>query len=240
LEDLIVEIDGWEVELASGEVVTIETEDVETLRNEMNPIEELLHVISDPNVAYILLTLATVGLVTEVASPGLIFPGVVGGISLFLAFYSLGVLNAHWGGIALLVLAIGLLVAEYFTTSFGLFTAGGVAALVFGSLLLFSRSPGIELNRGLIIGVAIAIGTFSAFVLGAIVRGQRRQKETGPEGMVGKLAKARTPLEPTGTVFAEGELWTATAEGDKIAPGEEVTITGVDGMALRVAKRPGS
>ncbi|MFW6150013.1 MAG: NfeD family protein [Chloroflexota bacterium] len=237
LDDLIAKIDGTEVKLANGELHTVQTDDGNVIRNEMNIFEKLLHVISDPNVAYILLTLATVGLVTEVASPGLIFPGVVGGISLLLAFYSLGVLNAHWGGIALMILAVGLLIAEYLTTSFGLFTAGGVAALVFGSLLLFSRSPGLELDRGLIAGVAIAIGLFSAFVLGAIVRGQRRRKTTGPEGMVGRPGKARTPLEPTGTVFADGELWTATAEGGRIGPGEEVTITGLDGMTLRVVRK---
>ena len=239
LESLISQIDGWALTLANGEEVTIDIdgEGFETVRNEMNAIEKFLQVISDPNIAYLLFTLATIGLITEISSPGLIFPGVFGGISLFLAFYSLGVLNAYWGGAALILLAVGLFVAEYFTTSFGLLTAGGVTSFVFGSLMLFSHSPGIEVNRGLIAGIAVAVSAFAIFVIGAIVRGQRRRKATGAEGMVGRPARAKTPLDPTGTVSAEGELWTATSEDEKIAPGEEVIITKVEDLKLWVAKK---
>jgi len=237
LESLISQINGRKVILADGEEVTINTTGYETISNEMNTIEKFLQAISDPNIAYILLTLATIGLITEISNPGLVFPGVFGGISLFLAFYSLGVLNAYWGGIALILLAIGLFVAEYFTASFGLFTTGGIISLVVGSLILFSYSPGIEVNRGLIAGVTAAIAAFGIFVIGAIIRGQRRRKATGPEGMVGRLAIAKTPLDPTGTVLAEGELWTAIAEGGKIEPHEKVVITKVEELKLWVAKK---
>ncbi|TET41087.1 MAG: nodulation protein NfeD, partial [Dehalococcoidia bacterium] len=237
LESLISQINGWEVTLANGEVVTIDTTGYETTVDEMNAIEKFLQVLSDPNIAYILLSLATIGLITEISSPGLIFPGVFGAIALILAFYSLDVLNAYWGGIALILLAIGLFVAEFFTSSFGLLSAGGAAALVFGSLILFSHSPGVEVNRGLIAGVTVAVVAFIVFVIGAIVRGQRRRKATGAEGMIGKTAIAKTPLDPTGTVLAQGELWTAIAENDRIAPGEEVTITKVEELKLWVTKR---
>ncbi|GAI29469.1 unnamed protein product, partial [marine sediment metagenome] len=237
LKSLISQINGWKVTLANGEEVTINTTGYETIRNEMNAIEQFLQAISDPNIAYILLTLATIGLITEISNPGMVIPGVAGGLSLLLAFYSLGVLNAYWGGIALILLAIGLFVAEYFTTSFGLFTTGGIISLVVGSLILFSYSPGIEVNRGLIAGVTAAIAAFGIFVIGAIIRGQRRRKATGPEGMVGRLAIAKTPLDPTGTVLAEGELWTATVEGGKIEPREEVIITKVEELKLRVTKK---
>jgi membrane-bound serine protease (ClpP class) len=203
----------------------------------MNAIEKFLQTISDPNIAYILLSLASIGLIVEISSPGLVFPGVIGGISLFLAFYSLGVLNAYWGGIALLLLAVGLFIAEYFTTSFGLLTAGGVIALVIGSLILFSHSPGIEVDKRLIAGVAVGFSAFAVFVVGAIVRGQRRRKATGAEGMIGEKAIAKTPLDPTGTVLAQGELWTAASEGGKIAPGEEVIITKVEALKLWVTKK---
>jgi membrane-bound serine protease (ClpP class) len=203
----------------------------------MNDIEKFLQTISDPNIAYILLTLATIGLIVEISNPGMVLPGVVGGISLFLAFYSLGVLNAYWGGIALILLAMGLFIAEYFTHSFGLLTAGAVASLVMGSLILFSHSPGIEVNRGLIAGVTAGITAFAVFVIGAIIRGQRRRKATGAEGMIGEIAIAKTPLDPTGTVLAEGELWTAASEGGRIAPGEEVIISKVKGLKLWVAKK---
>jgi membrane-bound serine protease (ClpP class) len=237
LESLIAQIDGWEVTLASGEEVIIDTADYVQTRNEMNAIEKFLQTISDPNIAYILFTLATIGLITEISSPGLVFPGVAGGISLLLAFYSLGVLNAYWGGIALLLLAVGLFIAEYFTASFGLFTAGGIISLVIGSLILFSYSPGIEVSRGLIAGVAVGFTAFAIFVVGAIVRGQRRRKATGAEGMIGGIAIAKTPLDPTGTVLAQGELWTAASEGGKVAPGEEVIITKVEALKLWVTKK---
>jgi len=237
LESLISQIDGWKVTLASGEEVIIDTADYVQTRNEMNAIEKFLQTLSDPNIAYILFTLATIGLITEISNPGMVFPGVAGGISLFLAFYSLGVLNAYWGGLALILLAVGLFIAEYFTTSFGLLTAGGIASMVMGSLILFSHSPGIEVNRGLIAGVTAGITAFAVFVIGAIVRGQRRRKATGAEGMIGKIAIAKTPLDPTGTVLTQGELWTAASEGGRVAPGEEVIITKVEELKLWVARK---
>jgi len=237
LESLISQINGWEVTLASGEEVIIDTTDYVLTRNEMNAIEKFLQTISDPNIAYILFTLATIGLITEISNPGLVFPGVAGGISLFLAFYSLGVLDAYWGGIALLLLAVGLFIAEYFTTSFGLLTTGGVISLVMGSLILFSESPGIEVSRGLIVGVTAGITAFAVFVIGAIVRGQRRRKATGAEGMIGTIAIAKTPLDPTGTVLAQGELWTAVSEGGRVARGEEVIISRVAELKLWVTKK---
>ena len=237
LESLISQINGWKVTLAGGQEVTIDTTSYGTTRNEMNAVEKFLQTISDPNIAYILLTLATIGLIAEIYSPGLVFPGVIGGISLFLAFYSLGVLDAYWGGIALILLAVGLFIAEYFTASFGLLTAGGIISLVMGSLILFSHSPGIEVDKRLIAGVAVGFAAFAVFVLGAIIRGQRRRKATGVEGMIGETAIAKTPLDPTGTVLAEGELWTAISEGGRVEPGEEVLITKVEQLKLWVVKK---
>jgi membrane-bound serine protease (ClpP class) len=237
LEGLISQINGWKVTLASGEEVTIDTTDYVLTRNEMTDIEKFLQTISDPNIAYIFLSLATIGLIVEISNPGMVFPGVAGGISLFLAFYSLGVLNAYWGGIALILLAVGLFIAEYFTTSFGLLTAGGIASMVMGSLILFSHSPGIEVSRGLIAGVTAGVTAFAVFIIGAIVRGQRRRKATGAEGMIGKTAIAKTPLDPTGTVLTQGELWTAASEGGRVVPGEEVIINKVEGLKLWVAKK---
>jgi len=237
LDDLMSQINGWNVTLANGQEVLIDTTDYESTRNEMNAVERFLQTISDPNIAYVLFTLATIGLITEISNPGLVFPGVAGGISLFLAFYSLGVLDAYWGGIALMLLAVGLFIAEYFTTSFGLFTTGGVVSLVAGSLILFSHSPGVEVDRGLIAGVTVGVTAFAIFVIGAIVRGQRRRKATGAEGMIGKTAIAKTPIDPTGTVRAEGELWAASSEGGNIAPGEQVLITKVEGLKLWVVKK---
>ena len=236
LEGLISQINGWRVTV-NDEEVTIDTTGYDAIRNEMNAVENFLQTISDPNIAYILMSLAVIGLITEISNPGMIFPGVAGGISLLLAFYSLGVLGAYPAGIALILIAAGLFVAEYFTPSFGFFTAGAAAALVMGSLLLFSDSPGIEVNRGLIAGVTAGVTAFAVFVVGAIVRGQRRRKATGAEGMIGKTAIARTPLDPTGTVLAEGELWTAISEAGRVARGEQVIITKVEELKLWVVKK---
>jgi membrane-bound serine protease (ClpP class) len=238
LESLISQINGRKVTLASGIEVTINTTGYELNANGMNGIERFLHVISDPNIAYILMTLATIGLITEISNPGLIFPGVIGGICLFLAFYSLGVLNAYWAGVLLIFLAIGLFVAEVFTQAFGILTAGGIASLVIGSLILFSHSsPEMEVNRFLIAGVAILIAAFVIFMVGAVVRGQRRRVATGAEGLLGRVAVAKTSLDPKGTVLVDGELWKAVVDMGKIEPGEEVTITKVEGLKLLVTQR---
>ncbi|MFC2050243.1 nodulation protein NfeD [Chloroflexota bacterium] len=238
LESLIRQLDGREVTLASGKQVIIDTTDYMPGRNEMNPIERFLHVISDPNIAYILLSLATIGLITEISNPGLIFPGVVGGICLFLAFYSLGVLNAYWAGVLLILLAFALFIVELFTPTFGILTAGGVVSLIIGSLVLFSHSsPAMEVNRVLIAGVTIVIVAFVTFVVGAVVRGQRRRVETGTEGLIGREAIAKTRLDPKGTVLIEGEHWRATADSGTVEPGEEVTVTEVEGLKLIVTKK---
>ncbi len=238
LESLISQINGRKVTLASGEEVVIDTSGYMLTRNEMNGIERFLHVISDPNIAYILLSLATIGLITEISNPGMIFPGVAGGISLLMAFYSLGVLNAYWAGVLLILLSFGLFVAEIYTPTFGVLTAGGLTSLVIGSLVLFSHtSPALEVNRGLIAGVTIAVAAFVIFVIGAIVRGQRRQVATGAEGLIGMVGVAQTVLDPKGTVLIEGERWTAMVDSGKVKPGEDVIVTKVDKLKLVVTKK---
>jgi len=238
LDSLIRQLNGRKVTLTSGREVTIDTSDYVLDINDMNAAERFLHVISDPNIAYILLSLATIGLITEISNPGLIFPGVVGGLCLFMAFYSLGVLNAYWAGLLLILLAFGLFVAEVFTPTFGILTAGGIVSLVTGSLVLFSHSsPAIQVNRGLIAVVTILIAAFIAFIVGAVVRGQRRRVETGAEGLVGKVAVAKTALSPKGKVLVEGELWKAVLENGEVEPGEEVTINKVEGLRLLVTQR---
>ena len=238
LEDLIRQLDGRKVTLASGREIVIDTSGYVLNWNEMNPVERFLHVISDPNIAYILLSLATIGLITEISNPGLVFPGVIGGISLFLAFYSLGVLNAYWAGVLLILLAMGLFVAEVFTPAFGGLAAVGITSLVIGSLVLFSHSsPPMEINRGLIAGVTIVIIAFLVFVVGAVVRGQRRKVKTGAEGLIGRIAVAKTSLAPKGTVLIDGEHWTAIVDSGKVEPGEEVMVTKVEGLKLVVTRK---
>jgi membrane-bound serine protease (ClpP class) len=238
LESLIAEINGRQVSLANGATVTINTGNYQLDRDEMNFVESFLHAISDPNIAYVLLSIGSLGIMAEIFNPGMFFPGIIGAISLILAFYSLGVLDARWGGILLILLAFGLFIAELFTHSFGLFTAGGVTALVIGSLILFPRgSPLSAVSPWLIAVVVILIAGFFAFVIQRVVRIHRRQATTGREELLGKTAVVKVPLEPEGEVMFKGELWTAVADKGRVKAGEEVTINRVDGLTLHVTRK---
>ena len=238
LEHLMEQLDGRKVVLASKEEVIIDTGNIIAARNEMNWVERFLHVISNPNVAYILLSLGSIGLITEIANPGMFFPGSVGAISLLIAFYSLGTLNAYWAGILLIILAFGLFVAEIFTPTFGILTAGGITSLVIGSLVLFSNNPpALAINPGLIAAVVVIFAAFLVLVIGAVVRGQRRRATTGIEGLVGKTVVVKTELNPKGTVLAEGELWSATLDEGKAGPGEEVMVSKVEDLKLLVTRK---
>jgi len=238
LKSLISQIHGWEVTLANGMEVSIDTTGYEVTRAEMSIIERFLHAISDPNIAYILLSVGSIGIIAEIYSPGTFFPGIVGAISLLLAFYSLGVLDANWGGILLIVLAFGLFIGEVLTVTFGLFTAGGIAALVLGSLILFpAGGPLFRVNPWLIATTVIIITVVFVFVISRIIRAHHRQASTGREELVGKTATVKEALDPEGTVLLKGERWTAISEKGRVKPGEEVTVTKVDGLILRVTKK---
>ncbi len=238
LESLIKQLNGRKVVLANKEEVTIAISDNIINKNEMNWMERFLQAISNPNVAYVLLSLATIGLITEISSPGLIFPGVIGGICLFIAFYSLGTLNAYWAGILLILLAFGLFIAELFTPAFGILTAGGLVSLVLGSLILFTNNPpALTVNTGLIAVVAVIIAAFVILVVGAVVRGQKRKVTTGVEGLIGKIGVAKTTLNPRGNVFVEGELWAAALDEGTAEYGEEVTVVKVEGLKLIVTRK---
>ncbi len=237
LNNLISQLNGRQVTMLDGSLVTLDTQGATVNHVEMSWVEGFLYTIADPNIAYLLLSLAMLGIMVEISSPGLIFPGIVGGISLLLAFYSLGVLPVNYAGVLLIVLAFGLFVAEVFTATFGLFTAGGVTALVIGSLILFKGGPLFQVDPWLIAGVAICLTTLFAFVIQRIIRAHRRQARTGREELMGKTAVVKTALEPEGTVFFKGERWTAVSEKGRVEPGEEVIITRVDGLTLYVIIR---
>lgn len=238
LDSLLSEINGWEVTLAGGREVSIDTTSYVVIRDEMSVVERFLHAISNPNIAYILLSLGTIGIIAEIYSPGAFFPGIIGAISLLLAFYSLGVLDANIGGILLIMLAFGLFIGEVLTTTFGIFTAGGIAALVLGSLILFpNRGPLFEISPGLIAGVVIVVAAVFTFVISRIIRAYRRQASTGREELIGKTVQVKVALNPEGVVFFKGERWTAVSETGHVEPGEEVIINKVDGLILHVTQK---
>jgi len=236
-DNLMDQLDGVTVTLAGDKKVTLDTSEFDLSQTPMNLAERFLLAISNSNVAYILLGLAMLGIFIELSNPGLIFPGIIGGILLLLSFYSLSMLSAQWSGILLIVLASALFLLEVFVTSGGLLTAGGVAALVIGSMVLFSGHPEVfQINPWLIGGVAAGISIFFIFVITAVIRAHRRRPTTGIEGLVNELAVAKTTLNPVGTVFLHGENWNAISDGGKIEEGEQVKVTKVEGLKLRVRK----
>ena len=238
LETLVAQLDGVKVTMLGGNEITLETTNATIHRNEMKLVEDFLYTIADPNIAYLLMSLATLGIMVEIFNPGLIFPGVVGGISLLLSFYSLGVLPVNWAGLLLIVLAIGFFIAEIFTTTFGLLTAGGVVALVIGSLILFQgASPVFQVSPWLIAGVTITITLVFVFVLNRAIIAHRKQARTGREDLIGKAAVVKVALKPEGMVFFKGERWEAISEEGPVAAGTEVVITGIDGLTLQVTKK---
>jgi len=237
LESLIWQIDGWQITLADGSVVTINTQGATIKDINMSAIESFLFAITDPNIAYILLSLAILGITVEIFNPGLIFPGIFGAISGLLAFYSLGMLPVNYAGILLMVLAFGLFIAEAFTPTFGLLTAGGITSLVIGSLILFKGGPLFQVDIGLIITVAVIFAALLAFVINRVVAAHRRQATTGREELLGKTAVVRTALNPEGTVLHEGEIWTAVLDKGQAEPGEGVIITKYEGLKLYVTKK---
>jgi membrane-bound serine protease (ClpP class) len=238
LGSVLKQVNGRQVILADGQQVTINTSGAAIIYDDMTGLEQFLLMISNPNLAYILLTLASIGLITEISNPGLIFPGVVGGLCLFLAFYSLGVLNAYWAGVLLIILAFGLFTTEIFVHAYGILTSGGIICLVFGSLILFSGSDvSMEFNTDLIAVVAIVMAVFVGLLVWAAIRGQQRKVATGREGMIGQTAVVKTPLTPKGMVLVEGELWTAELDSGTANPGEELVIQKVDNLKLYVSKK---
>ncbi|HET6477856.1 MAG TPA: nodulation protein NfeD [Dehalococcoidales bacterium] len=238
LDTLLSQLDGRQVTLIDGREVILDTQDATINHVKMKLIEDFLYTIADPNIAYLLLSLAMLGIMVEIFNPGLIFPGVVGAISLLLAFFSLGVLPVNWAGVLLIALAFGLFIGEVLTTTFGLFTAGGIVSLVIGSLILFKGAdPLFQVDLWLIAAVTIVIAAVFAFVINRAIHAHRKQAATGREELIGKRAIVKVALDPEGTVFYKGELWSAISEKDSIEPGEEVIITAIDGLILHVARR---
>ncbi len=235
---LLNAIDGRQVTLNNGDVVTLHTAGAAVVDEPMSTLESFLYAIADPNIAYLLLSVATLGIMAELFNPGLIFPGIIGGICLLLAFYSLGTLPFNWAGILLIVLAVGLFVGEALTTTFGIFTAGGIVSLVIGSMILFQGAePVFRIAPGVIATVTILVSGTLIFLVQRAVSTHRKQAFTGREELIGKTATVRVALNPTGTVFFKGERWTAVSESGEIPPGEEVVIESMDGLTLHVSRK---
>ncbi|HOL23503.1 MAG TPA: nodulation protein NfeD [Candidatus Hydrothermia bacterium] len=199
--------------------------------------EKLLSVLSNPNIAYILLILGFYGLFFELSNPGAIFPGVIGAISLILAFYSLQTLPVNYAGVALLILSLALFVLEVFVESAGVLAIGGIVSFILGSLMLFEGGTVFRVSLPIII---ICTALTAAFFLWIVTKGVSTlflKPETGIEGMLGEKGIAKTNIDTKGgTCLVHGELWNARSE-EPISKGEEIEVIKVDGLTLWVRKR---
>ncbi len=238
LNDLLKQVDGRSIKMIDGTSIILQTQSVEIQVYKMSWTVDFLYAIADPTIAYILLSIGSLGIMVEIFSPGLIFPGIIGAISLLMAFYSLGVMSVNWTGVLLIVLAFGLFIAEFFTPGFGLLFGGGIVSFVIGSLILFKGgSPVYQIDWWLIAIVIIILGGFVAFAATNVVKTYRRQAATGKEDLIGKDALVKEALTPEGTVLFQGELWNALSESGNIEIGEEVLISRIDGLKLIVTKK---
>jgi membrane-bound serine protease (ClpP class) len=233
---LLDSCDGRKVELPSGEKV-LNTKEIEVRKAEISVRDRILQVITNPTIAYILLTLGMWGLFFELSNPGAIFPGIVGGICLILAFFGLQTLPINYAGLLLMILALIFFILEVKVVSYGALTIGGIISMVFGSLLLFeSPLPYMRASLVVIIAVAAATALFFLFALGFAIRAHKRKVTTGMKGLVGEVAVARTALNPEGDVFIHGEIWKAEAD-QPVKKGEKVVVTGVENLTLKVTKK---
>ena len=235
LDDLLQKLDGFEVEVR-GEKRILHTAGAPVEHLTMNPFEQFMNTILNPNIAFILLTLGLNALLFELSSPGGYAAGVVGAVCLMLGLYALGVLPVNYSGLFFIGLAFVLFILDIKAPTHGALTLGGIASFVFGALILFN-SPYFRLSLPLVLGVGLATGAFFFFAVAKAVAAQRAPAVTGSEGLVGQIAEVRTPLDPEGTVFVQGELWNAVAEDGPVARGEKVEVLGRDGFRLRVRRQ---
>ncbi len=231
--DLLRRLDGRTAEVA-GQPVTLRTAGLPIQTIPMTPVERVLHVITDPNIAFILMTLGVNGLLFELSNPGSFLPGVIGGICLLLALYSLGVLSVNYAGLLLVALSFILFIVDVKAPTHGILTIGGVVSFILGSLILFN-SPYARVSTALVVSVGVAVGLFFVFVVAKAAATLRRRPMTGSEGLAGQIGVARTRLVPEGMVLVEGELWKARVEdAATVEAGQSVVVVRRDGFCLWV------
>ena len=248
LEQLLSTVDGQSVNLL-GDPYVIETAGIELRTVEKTVLERFLAIISNPNVAFLLLVVGTIGLFIEFLAPGLFAPGIIGGLCLVMAFVAFGNLPVNWVGLALIAFALVLIFAELQAPGVSFFGAGGVVSFVLGSVLLFGgftpgpiETPSFRVNYWLIGGITVTLSGFLLFVVRDILMAQKIEERQATKGittaaLVGTTGVVSAELAPSGMVSVSGEEWSAVSDtGDAIEEGAEVVITEVEGLTLKVYK----
>lgn len=237
-QELLSVIDGRTVEVSSGPK-TLNTKQATVEKYKMGVWEKILDIISDPNIAYILLLLGMYGIMFELYNPGAILPGIVGVIALILAFYSMHTLPINYAGLALIIFGIILFLLEIKIVSHGLLAIGGTISLLLGSLMLIRSDSSLEfvkISRGVIISATVITALFFLFVIGIGLKAQRRKVVTGIEGLVGITGVSLEELNPFGTVRVQGETWNAESVEGTIAKGEKIIVKKMKNLKLFVEK----
>jgi len=235
VENLLKKIDGKTILLSSGDVI-LKTKGAVINKMEMGLREKILVTLSNPNIAYLLLMIGLAGLYFEFANPGAILPGVVGGISLILAFFAMQTLPVNYAGFALIIFGIILFIAEIKIVSHGMLSVAGVISLVLGSVMLFdSSAPALRVSLSVMIPTIIIVSLFFIAVVSLAVKAQMKKPFTGVDGMIGRKGKTITPVYTDGKVLVKGERWNASSR-ELIEEGTDVKVIGVDGLKIKVEK----
>ncbi len=234
LNSLLSEIDGRKVKTTYGEK-TLKTSGAKTVRHEIGLRHKILNLISDPNVAYILMMLGFYGLFFELTNPGAIFPGVIGGICLVLAFYSFQTLPVNYAGVLLIIIGLIMFILEVKVTSYGMLTIGGIISIILGSLMLFeSPLPFFKVSLSVIIPAAVVTAVFFGLTFRLAYNAYKRKPVTGSEGLIGLEGIAKSDITPDGgTVMVHGEFWSAYSDA-LIHKDKRVVVEAVKGLRVKV------
>jgi len=236
IRELMDRLDGRTVKTAAGPK-TLRTAGAAIRHEEMGLRLRILSIISDPNVAYILMLLGFYGLFFEITNPGAIFPGVLGGICLILAFYSFQTLPVNYAGMLLIILGIIMFILEIKIVSYGVLTIGGIIAMIIGSIMLFDTGiPFVRLSMATILPAVVVTVLFFSIAIRLAYRAWKSKPVTGREGLAGMEGEALTDITGEGMVLVHGEYWRAYSD-TPVAKGEKITVEEVDGLRLRVKKR---
>ena len=240
LRDLMEAMDGERVETSEGSV-TIETWDESrgtpsvTIRfQQMNIVQRLLHAVTGPEIAYLLMLVGFFGIIFELYNPGIGLAGILGAVCLLLGFYGLSVLPTNWVGVILLVMAIAFFIVDLQIAGFGIWTAGGIIALIVGGMLLFSGVEAVTVSPWAIVAAVVGSLLFFVSIMTAALRVRTRRPITGEESIVGTVGVAKTDIAPEGTVLSKGMLWKARTMEMGIAAGDKVEVKATEGLVLLV------
>ena len=233
--DLVGKADGRKVVKQSKEI-HLALKGVPIREVSMSAAQRLLGIIAHPTIAYLLLGLGMLGIYVEITHPGAVAPGIIGAVSVLLAFYGLSILPVNYAGLALILLGIILFILEIKVTSYGALTAGGLASFIFGSLMLFdSPDPSLRISMALILTIALIVAAVVSFLTYRVVQAHRGRVVTGAEGLVGETGEAITDVHAAGKVFLHGEYWAAHSD-EPIPAGAPIRVAAVEGMKLKVTK----